>query len=44
MKHGSFVRFMCKISFLIFSIWVCLIIYITLGLGLRQFRFSLGVF
>ena len=34
----------CKVSFLIFFIWVCLIIYITLSLGLRQLRFSLRVF
>ena len=43
-KRGSFVRFMCKVSFCILFIWVCLIIYITLGLVLRQFRFSLRVF
>ena len=35
---------MCKVSFWIFFIWVCLIISITLGLVLRQFRFSLRVF
>ena len=35
---------MCEVSFWIFFIWVCLIISITLGLVLRQFRFSLRVF
>ena len=35
---------MCKVSFWIFFIWVSLIISITLGLVLRQFRFSLRVF
>ena len=43
-KRGSFVRFMCKVTFCILFIWVGLIIYITLGLVLRQFRFSLRVF
>ena len=35
---------MCKVSFWILFIWVCLIISITLGWVLRQFRFSLRVF
>ena len=35
---------MCKVSFWILFIWVCLIISITLDLVLRQFRFSLRVF
>ena len=43
-KRGSFARFMCKVSFWILFIWVCLIISITLGWVLRQFRFSLRVF
>ena len=35
---------MCKVSFWILFIWVCLFISITLDLVLRQFRFSLRVF
>ena len=43
-KRGSFARFMCRVSFWILFIWVCLIISITLDLVLRQFRFSLRSF
>ena len=35
---------MCRVSFWILFIWVCLIISITLDLVLRQFRFSLRSF
>ena len=35
---------MCRVSYCILLIWVCLIISITLDLVLRQFRFSLRVF
>ena len=43
-KRDSFVRFMCKVSFCILFIWVCLIIFITLDLVLHQFMFRLRVF
>ena len=43
-KRDSFVRFMCKVSFCILFIWVCLIICITLDLVLHQFTFRLRVF
>ena len=35
---------MCRVSYCILLIWVCLIISITLDLVLRQFRFSLRSF
>ena len=35
---------MCRVSFCILLIWVCLILSITLDLVLRQFRFSLRSF
>ena len=43
-KRDSFVRFMCKVSFCILFIWVCLIICFTLDLVLHQFMFRLRVF
>ena len=43
-KRDSFVRFMCKVSFCILFIWVCLIICITLDLVLHQYMFRLHVF
>ena len=43
-KRDSFVRFMCKVSFCILFIWVCLIICITLDLVLHQYMFRLRVF